>query len=108
MALEHEIVDRYQKRFNSLDKVIYGEGGFVTPSARGQMIGAKACYNTAKWLFEKKGMEVFFLNLTGLYMIRSMQEVGFQIEERILYKDFEFEGKKPFAEVQPNKYYIDN
>ena len=64
-------------------------------------------YGTAKWLFEKQGQEVFFLNLTGLYMIKGMIEVGFQVEERIVYEEFEYKGKKPFTEVKRSKYYLD-
>ena len=35
MALEHEIVDKYIKKFDSLEKVIYGEGGYISPHFRG-------------------------------------------------------------------------
>ena len=107
MALEHDIVERFTKRFDNLDKVVYGEGGFVSSKARGKMIGAKTMYYFAKYLFEKKGKEVFFINLTGLYMIKSMQRVGYTIEERIFYKEFEYKGQKPFTEVEPSKYYVD-
>ena len=59
----------------------------------------------AKWMFEHVKAKCFFLNLTGVYMMRGMVRLGFKIEHTTYYDEYEFEGEKPFKDVKGNQFY---
>ena len=105
MALEYASVERFHKKFKSLDGVIYGEGGNIKPEFRGKNIGARAMLNFGKWLVHNYKMKCFYINLTGAYMLRGMLKAGFHLEHSMYYDEFEYEGEKPFLEVEKNKIY---
>ena len=107
MELEHRAVDRFLKKFKSLEGVIYGEGGFIKSGARGKNRGAKAMIHVAKWLVEEHKAKCFFLNLTGVYMLKGLQREGFTLEFTSYYDEFEYKGKKPYASVKPSPYGAD-
>ena len=77
--MESYTTERFKKTIKNLDKAIYIEGGFVVPNARGNLIGAKALYEVAKWLFEKHGKEVLYGNVTGIHILNSLLKVGVEI-----------------------------
>ena len=107
MHLEDIAIQKFLKKFDSLDGLIYGEVGYVTAEARGRNIGARALTHLGKWLIDNMDMKCMYFHLIGMYAMRALLEYGFTLEHTMYYDEFEYEGKKIFSEVAPSKYFIE-
>ena len=85
-----------------------GEVGYASPSARGSNITANVLFHLSKYHFEKLGYEISLFNVTGMYMLKNLKAWGFQIEDRVVYEEFEYKGERPFKDgVKKTSYYLD-
>ena len=50
-------------------------------------------------------MKCFYINLTGAYMLRGLMKAGFHLEHSMYYDEFEYNGEKPFIDVEKSQIY---
>lgn len=73
----------------------------------GRNIAAKNARAISQYLKVSKGYEMVYIYLTGIYALPSLLRLGFKIEERSYYDEFEYKGQKIFKDIPNHKYYID-
>ena len=64
-------------------------------------------YHTIEWLIENMGMKVFFGHIVGMYVLKPLLDLGFQLEFTNYYDEYEYMGKKVYAGVKPSKYFLE-
>ena len=53
MSMFDEIANRFFSRHKNLNKIIYGDAGYISPTVEGKNTGGIAMYLLAKWLLMK-------------------------------------------------------
>ena len=72
----------------------------VKETRKGEGIG-KALMMESLRLAKKSGYKFHFLNLTSKYSLKIALKLGFELKAFIKYKDFEYNGGKPFLNMNP-------
>ena len=93
-------IDMNKFQSDPSNKLAYGVTVAVKETRKGEGIG-KALMMESLRLAKKSGYKFHFLILTSKYSLKIALKLGFELKAFIKYKDFEYNGGKPFLNMSP-------
>ena len=102
-AIVHSLVsciDMNEFQSDPSNKLAFGVALAVKETRRREGIG-KALMMESLRLAKESGYKFYFLILTSKYSLKIALKLGFELKAFIKYKDFEYNGGKPFLNTNP-------
>ena len=102
-AIVHSLVsciDMNEFQSDPSNRIAFGVALAVKETRKGEGIG-KALMKESLRLAKKRGYKFHSLILTSKYSLKIALKLGFELKAFIKYKDFEYNGGKPFLNMNP-------